>query len=130
MTDTMWDPDQPWDPEEPPRDLAWPLRLDGGDLATVEQDSLEEIRGGLLLACELRPGDLPWDEDLGIPDPLGATDPAEVAAELEDALREIDPRESIHVTVLDTAGGRSIDLQVGIAPDDDSDDDGEVDIDG
>lgn len=83
------------------------------ELATVEQDSPEEIRCGLVLACELRPGDLPWAEPLGIPDPLGETDPALAAAGIASALRAIDPRPAqIVVDVLDTADDRELHLKV------------------
>ncbi|WP_210492286.1 hypothetical protein [Patulibacter sp. SYSU D01012] len=104
---------------DPILDLSWPLSLVPGPtgtvtLRTVEQDSDEEIKRGLALACEVRPGDLDWAPDFGTPDPLGGTDLDETAALLAAALRVIDPRPGrIDVTLRDLGDGdRNIHLKV------------------
>lgn len=108
---------------EPILDLAWPLRqvaLPDGTvtLATVEQDSDEDVRRGLALICELRVGDLPWAEDIGIPDPMGSTDPAATAELIGAALRAADTRAAtVEVTVIPNADGsdRDLHLKIGTA---------------
>lgn len=106
-----------------PQQLAWPLQVETVDgvtrLREVEQGSQEEIRGSLALLCLLRVDQLPWAEDLGIPDPLGTVDPEAAAMEIEAALREMDPRVPVTVTVVDDpARGRTLRLQLGVDPDD------------
>jgi hypothetical protein len=104
---------------DPILDISWPISarpLPGGrvEIATVEQDSPEQIQRGLAMVCELRADMLDWDPELGIPDPLGSTDPAEVADLIAAELRAIDPRpERIDVTVtVDGAAGRNLHLKV------------------
>ncbi|WP_138974444.1 hypothetical protein [Patulibacter medicamentivorans] len=96
-----------------PTHLRWPpalsTRPDGSvAFATVAQDSDEEIRRGLAMACELRPGQLDWDPDLGVPDPLGSTDPDLAADLIQAALTDLEPRAAIVVDVRDSDNGRSI----------------------
>jgi hypothetical protein len=97
---------------DPTHDLAWPLQLqtrpDGTtSLATVVQDSPESIRQGLALACDVRPGSLPWDEAFGTTDPAGTTDPQVAAAQIAAELRAIDPRPTqIVVDVLEQDDGQ------------------------
>lgn len=101
--------------ETAPTHLKWPLELatarDGSiTFATVEQDSPEEMRRSAGLLCELRYGQLPWDDDLGIPDPLGSTDPESAAAAISAALDDLDPRTTHAVDVIDDpeSGARRI----------------------
>lgn len=100
-------------------DIAWPIStrpLPGGgvEIATCVQDSPEQIKRGLGMVCELRAGMLDWDEELGIPDPLGSTDPAEAGALIAAELRAIDPRpRTLNVDVrVDGDGGRNLHLLV------------------
>ncbi|MGE4425006.1 MAG: hypothetical protein AB7G37_00975 [Solirubrobacteraceae bacterium] len=87
--------------------LAITRRPDGtASYAEVEQGSDEEIRRGIALLCDLRPGDLPWDDDLGIPDPLGSTSPTEAGAVIDQAIRQVETRRDITVDVTDTPVGR------------------------
>lgn len=101
-----------------PVHLEWPLRLvdqsDGSvGFATVEQHSPQEFLRGLALACEVRADELPWDDEFGIPDPIGTTDPDGTAMEIEAALGEIDPRFPASVIVTEReAGGRQIGLAI------------------
>lgn len=98
--------------------LAWPPEVitkpDGSKVfATVEQDSDTDIQMAAALLCELRPGQLPWAPELGIPDPLGTSDPESAAALIEAALNEQDGREPIRVEVLDDPdAGRHLTLTI------------------
>jgi hypothetical protein len=97
---------------DPIYDLAWPPTLDTRPdgrvtLRTVQQDSPESIRQGLAMACEVRPGLLPWDETFGTTDPAGSTDPALAAAQIAAELRAIDPRPAqIAVDVIEQDDGQ------------------------
>ncbi|MCK9250341.1 MAG: hypothetical protein M0P31_15380 [Solirubrobacteraceae bacterium] len=100
-----------------PQHLSWPLQLvpapgGGRMLAQVEQGSDEEILRGVALLCELRPGDLPWDVDLGIPNPIGAATAGEhrdaALDRITTAVRRIESRVPVTVDVLDTPDGRTL----------------------
>lgn len=101
--------------------LAWPPRLvtlaDGRvTFGANEQGSDAEIEEGLRMVCELRADQLPWDPDLGIPDPLGAEDPDGIALEIQAALTEIEQRVPIVVSVIDGPEGRRLVLRIDEAP--------------
>ncbi len=94
-----------------PTHLSWPPRLvpapGGVTFAEVEQGTTDEILQGVGMVCELRPGDLPWDDDLGIPRGLGSTDPEQASAQIDRAVSQIETRRPITVEVIDTADGRT-----------------------
>lgn len=54
--------------------LSWPLTLDGATLATVEQDSLEEIAQCVALVVSTGVGTRVELPDYGIDDPIGSRD--------------------------------------------------------
>lgn len=64
-----------------PQHLALPIKITAaGRLATVEQDSVEDISQSVALLADTRPGDRRSVEDYGIPDPVfGGVDADEVA---------------------------------------------------
>jgi len=96
--------------------LRWPLETTTRNGATthasVRQGSLEEVRRGHALLCELRPGQLPWARNLGIPDPLATVDPDASAAAIEAAIADVDPRIPAHIDVIDTPSGRRLRLRI------------------
>lgn len=98
--------------------LAWPPAVvtspDGTQrFAEVEQDSSTEIRMAAALLCDVRPGQLPWATELGIPDPLGTNDPEGAAALIAAALNDQDGRAPIQVQVVDDATeGRTLTLSI------------------
>lgn len=100
--------------------LRWPPTLvdlpDGTrTIAEVEQDSPADMEGAALLLCGLRRRQLPWAPDVGITDPLGATDPDVAARLIESDLRRLEPRPAngIRVQVVPQPDGtRRIRLKV------------------
>jgi phage baseplate assembly protein W len=64
-----------------PQHLALPIKVTAaGRLASVEQDSVEDIAQSVALLVDTRPGDRRSVEDYGIPDPVfGGVDADEVA---------------------------------------------------
>lgn len=100
--------------------LKWPLEVetlpDGSrQLVEIEQDSADDLRGSGLLLCDLRRGQLPWAEDVGVTDPAATTDPVAAAALIERDLQRLEPRPTggCQVDVAETLeNGRSIRLKV------------------
>lgn len=102
--------------------LQWPpllVRDENGNavFATVEQDEPVEVTQSYALLCELRPGMLPWAEQLGIPDPLGGVADI-VADDIQQALTDQDGRLPVVVDILDDpVTGRRLRLRVTVNPD-------------
>jgi hypothetical protein len=100
--------------------LRWPPSIEEHPDGTrtireVEQDSGADIDGSALLLCDLRRGQLSWAGDVGISDPLGASDPDAAAEVIETELRRLEPRPAggIHVRVVPQPdGSRRIRLKV------------------
>lgn len=98
--------------------LTWPpaLTFDRQGRCTfteVEQDSAEEIQQGVALLCELRPGDLVWAEQLGIPDPAASIDVAQTAREIEQAINRTEPRARFEAALeLSDRAGRQLRLRM------------------
>lgn len=84
--------------------LTWPLGLTFDQAgrcsyAQVEQDSPAEIRQSAALLCELREGDLAWNETLGIPDPGASVDALRAAQEIEQTVRDVEKRARFSVEI-------------------------------
>lgn len=107
------------DETQPAQRLAWPpalkIHADGSQsFASVDQDSDAEVRQAVLVVAGIRVGTLPIARALGIPSPLGRSDPDEAAALIQAALSSQEQRpRSISVAVVDTPDQpRSIRLKV------------------
>ena len=75
----------PRDPRVAVPHLAWPLRLDGPRLATVEQDTIEDVRQAVHAVAVTPRGARPLAPDVGVDDPtftLGVV-PEDLEADLE-----------------------------------------------
>lgn len=92
--------------ERPPERLAWPLRLDPttGRLATVEQDSDEDIAQCIRAIVRTRLGGRPDLPDMGVPDPTFEEQPIDT-----DAAREQIERHEPRVAVLATTNPDALD---------------------
>lgn len=57
------------------RTLAWPVRIEAGDIATVDVGSIEEAAQNVAVLSQTRPGERiamgPAARDYGTPDPVG-----------------------------------------------------------
>ena len=96
--------------------LRWPFRMGTGrSLATVEQDTIEDVKQNVHSYLHTERGARPLSPDFGLEDPTfsDGVDPATLAAEIEDA----EERASIVVTAgPPTAQGRqSVNVSVGLA---------------
>jgi hypothetical protein len=78
--------------------LKWPLELGAlGQLATVEQDSDEDIEQCLKALFLTRVGDRPDMPDVGVPDLTFTEEPMDLD-EVTDVLTEREPRASVLVS--------------------------------
>jgi hypothetical protein len=74
--------------------LAFPVRLAaGGQLATVEQESLDEVAQGVYWLASTEPGTVPDLPDAGIPSPAFVRGDIEEA--IADELRDQEPRAAL-----------------------------------
>src|SRR5690606_19293544 len=82
------------DPEIP--HLAFPLRLVNGQLAQVEQGSIEDVHGCVIALIHTPLGARPLAPDVGVPDPTftAGVDPDELTGRLE----RDEPRARVTVT--------------------------------
>jgi len=71
--------------------LAWPLRLAGSSLATVEQDGDDDIEQCFRAIVRARPGDRPDIPAMGTEDPTHGEQPLDLDA-LSEILRRHEPR--------------------------------------
>ncbi|MCK9250017.1 MAG: hypothetical protein M0P31_13720 [Solirubrobacteraceae bacterium] len=79
-------------PDDVPH-LAFPVRLAGGQLATVEQDTIDEIAQGVYWLASTEPGTVDDLPDAGVPSPVFVRGtPIDALAE---RLREQEPRARI-----------------------------------
>lgn len=108
----------------PPRQLAYPLRLDGGDLAVVEQDTIEEVRQSVFTLVRTPIGARPLAPGVGVDDPTFSegVDPDELAALLMDD-ETGEPRAEVTVTAepIDGTGEQQIRVEVALAGDEPED---------
>ena len=75
-----------------PRRLAWPLSLDAtGSLATVEQDSDDDIKQCIRAILLTRVGDRADLPELGVPDLMGGEQPLDLDG-IEEIVRRHEPR--------------------------------------
>lgn len=77
--------------------LKWPLELVGTSLATVEQDSDEDIVQCLKGVLRHRPGDRPDIPALGVPDLAFAEQPLHLEV-VQEVLRRHEPRVDVLLT--------------------------------
>lgn len=85
--------------------------------AVVEQDSDDDIRGGALLLCDVRPRQLAWAPAMGTPSLLGEADPVAAAQEITAALAQHEPRAPITAKVVDyPESGRKLFLRLEVTP--------------
>jgi hypothetical protein len=74
--------------------IQWPVRLEGARLATVEQDSLEDVAQCVALVLSTTPGTRLELPEFGRPDPTFSEGGADPTA-LEDAVNEWEPRAAL-----------------------------------
>jgi phage baseplate assembly protein W len=75
--------------------LSWPLQLDGPSLATVEQDSLDEIAQCVTLILSTKTGTRAEVPGYGIDDPIGQKDLA--SPDVLASVQEWEPRALIDI---------------------------------
>jgi hypothetical protein len=91
--------------------LAHPVRLTGsGQLATVEEDSLDEVAQAIYWLASTEPGTVPDLPESGVPSP--ALTRGDLANGIADLLREQEPRAVVTVAREDRG---QIDLDVALA---------------
>lgn len=95
--------------------IAWPIRVDGASLATVQQDTDDEAAANVAVLCCFPRGFRAEQPDFGITDPTFQqmdVDPTEI--ERQAALYEPRAELTINVSTAD-AGGQRVAVQVRIA---------------
>jgi hypothetical protein len=101
---------------EGPEHLAWPFRMSGRRLATVEQDSIEDVRQNVHSYLATERGERPLAPDFGLEDPTfgPGVSPERLAAEIDAAEGG---RARVEVTVFqpDGAGRASVNVSVDLA---------------
>lgn len=91
--------------------LTWPFRMAGQQLATVEQDSLEDVQQSVYAYLYCSKGARPLNPDWGVEDPTftGVIDGPALAAELE---QSEDGRAVVAVNVIGPGGDGRAQLDV------------------
>jgi hypothetical protein len=74
-----------------PRHLAFPFRLENGALATVEQDTVEEVTQNVHVLALTPVGFFEHDPEIGVEDPLFIQLPVQVE-DFEEAVARFEPR--------------------------------------
>lgn len=96
--------------------LAWPFRMAGSQLATVEQDSIEDVRQNVRSFLHTTRGERSLSPDFGLDDPTfgPGLNTALLEAEIEDAEAG---RATVEVVAAPITGsGRmAVDVHVGLA---------------
>jgi len=102
-------------PPESAEHLAWPFRMAGRRLATVEQDSLEEVQQNVHSYLATAKGERPLAPEFGLEDPTfgPSVNASQLAAEIEEA----EDRASVTISVQQPDGGgrASVDVHVDLA---------------
>jgi phage baseplate assembly protein W len=95
--------------------LAFPLRLDGGSFAVVEQDTVEDVRQCVHVLLRTPLGIRPLAPEVGVDDPTftEGVDGDALAAQLE----EQEPRAVVTVTTspIDERGEQVLEVRVALA---------------
>lgn len=96
--------------------LAWPFRMSGRRLATVEQDSLEDVTQNVHSYLATERGERPLSPDFGLDDPSfgPSVNTARLAADIE-AAEDGRARVEITATGPDAAGRMSVQVSVDLA---------------
>lgn len=77
--------------------LAWPIRFDNGHLATVEQDTIDEVTQCVQLLWQIPSGWFIHDPDLGVENPVFSELPLDIA-DLAQAAEEFEDRAVVEFT--------------------------------
>ncbi len=96
--------------------LAWPFRLVGRRLGTVEQDSIEDVQQNVYSYLATERGERPLSPDFGLEDPTfgPGINAARIAREIEEAE---DGRARVEIDVVgpDGSGRASVTVSVDLA---------------
>lgn len=99
-----------------PEHLAWPFRLSGRRLGTVEQDSIDDVKQNVHSYLATARGERPLSPDFGLEDPTfgPGINSARIARDIEDAE---DGRARVEITATgpDSSGRMSVRVSVDLA---------------
>jgi len=95
--------------------LAWPFRMAGGRLATVEQDTIEDVQQNVRSYLATTRGERPLAPDFGLEDPTFGTGVnaallSQEIMEAEDGRADVD----VSATGPDEGGRMSVTVTVGL----------------
>jgi len=95
--------------------LAWPFRMSGRRLATVEQDSIEDVEQNVRSYLATGKGDRPLSPDFGLEDPTFSAAPSGAALAADIMEQEDRAVVEVEVTGPDGAGRTSLTVNVDLA---------------
>lgn len=95
--------------------LAWPFRMAGRQLATVEQDGIEDVQQNVYSYLRTPRGERSLSPDFGVEDPTFG--PGVNAGQLAQDIEAAEDRAEVNVTVtpIDGSGRTSISVAVELA---------------
>ena len=94
--------------------LAWPIRVDGPQLATVQEDTDDEAAANVAVLCCFERGSRAEQPDFGITDPTFQQMPVD-PSEIERQAAVYEPRAQLRITLTDDGtGGQRVTVAVHI----------------